>query len=374
VKLGTAEHTLKLFTGETKLQDTGTGFVPVNTNQMTGQVSFPQGKDDVLDKNIEPGTLKKFANDIGAVKDDGSIDMTNSKVQAMVKKETYIAPNILNLTGMGGGPGQGVSAQLPPDPTRPWRSNPNFAKVPPAMQPLVDQYLNGDLKVARGDQQSMLARQLAASIDPNVTQHDYDLKQKALADPQVNATNAALGHIGDFKSLLSQLDQPTQAKVLNTPLNKLTTAFSDSPQAGIISALQTTGLSLSEEYGKALGAGQNVTGDMKREAVFDPSKPIGQLTSNLQAVGHLMNQTIGAKENMLNRNNPSRTPMSLVDPGAMEVLQGLGINHTPGNRTSVAPSPNPSMPYAGKTLPKDAFSSLSGDDQKKFIAGGGRPI
>lgn len=61
VKLGTAEHTLKLFTGETKLQDTGTGFVPVTTSPLTGQVSFPQGKENVLEKDIGPGDLKKFA-------------------------------------------------------------------------------------------------------------------------------------------------------------------------------------------------------------------------------------------------------------------------------------------------------------------------
>ena len=122
--------------------------------------------------------------------------------------------------------------------------------------------------------------------------------------------------------------------MLNTPMNKLSTSFTDSPFAQTISALQTTGLSLSEEYGKALGAGQNVAGDMKREAVFDPNKPIGLLNANLSAVGHLMNQTIGAKENMLNRNNPNRIPMSLLDPGASDVLQSLGIQHTPGNRRS----------------------------------------
>jgi len=290
-------------------------------------------------------------------------NLTAGDAAALKRKETYIAPTAVTILNQGA-PG---GANLPADPQRPWRQKPEFTSLPGNMQLAVDQYLNGDYKInprAQGDRQVQLA---AAKIDPGVSEHDYELKQKALADPQVNATSAALGHIGDFKAALAQLPPQTQAQVLNTPLNKLSTTFSDSPYAQIISGLQTTGLSLSEEYGKALGAGQNVAGDMKREAVFDPSKPIGQLTANLKAVGNLLNQTIGAKENTLNRNNPNRTPLSLLDPGANQVLQDLGINHTPGNRSSwqqqpanPGTTPPPTVPGLQKLTPQQASSLAPG--------------
>lgn len=242
------------------------------------------------------------------------------------------------------------------DATKPWREHPGFQTVvqkQPALAPFVDQYLNGDYKIGsgRGVVMDRQVQALAAQIDSNVTQHDYDLKQKALADPKVEHSNAAIGHIGDFKRLLSQLDPQTQAEVLNTPWNKILTKFSDSPQAGIISALHTTGLSLSEEYGKALGGSDALEASKRRQEVFNPDKPIGQLNSNLSAVGHLMNQTIGAKENILNRNNPNRVPLSLLDPSAQEVLQGLGINHARGGREKQAPTQPPTKvnPADGKT-------------------------
>jgi hypothetical protein len=290
-------------------------------------------------------------------------------------KETHIPPQTtVNVMPGGGVPAQ--ADQFGQDPTKPWRSNAGFQSLAQKNGQLatsVDQYLNGDYKIM-GGRNAAVDRQIqmeAAKIDPNVTQHDYDIKQKALADPAVNATNAALGHIGDFKGLLNQLPAQTQAKILNTPLNKLAQAFTDSPYAQTISALQTTALSLSEEYGKALGAGQNVSGDLKRENVFDPSKPIGQLTSNLSAVGHLMNQTISSKENMLNRNNPNRVPMSLLDPGASDVLKSLGINHTPGNRplpTGITPGMVPKR-SDGSVLPDGHYHGFVVQGGKVTSAG-----
>ena len=131
-------------------------------------------------------------------------------------KETHIAPstNVTITTPMSA---QQAQNQFPPDPNRPWRANAQFqaaAQKDIGTAALVDQYLNGDYKIMGGKNaaQDRAIQSVAARIDPNVTQHDYDLKQKALADPAVNASNAALGHIGDFKALLAQLPRRLRRK------------------------------------------------------------------------------------------------------------------------------------------------------------------
>ena len=311
VKLGTAEHTLKLFTPKIDIKDMGGSQQAFNENPLTGEVT----PGAVLgQKTLTPGEVQQGQ----LTKEGHAITMRGQNMTDARARETNATLKAASLNGLNG---QELMAGVA-------QQNPNLAA-------LITQAINGDLDTtSRNMKDGQLIASLAYRIDPNFDQHAYKLKQDALKDPAVVASSAALGHIGDFRSLLSQLDSQTQARILNTPLNKLTTTFTDSPQAGIISALQTTGLSLAEEYGKALKAGQNVAGDQKRENVFDVNKPVGQLTSNLQAVGHLLDKTIGAQENVLNRNRPNATPLNLLDPGAQKVLQDLGINHAPGNRVA----------------------------------------
>ena len=220
------------------------------------------------------------------------------------------------------------------DPARPWRDHPAFRaamKTHPEYMGLLDQYMNGDLPPGgnRSVRIDKIIQSLGTRIDPNVSFRDYKLKQDNLKDAQVTAGNAALAHIGDFQKNLGQLDNATRSDIINHSLNWLK---SHAQGNETLSELHATALSLSEEYGKALGAGQNVTGDLKREAVFKPDAPLSVIMAKLHAVGHLMDKAIAAKENILNRSNPKRVPLNLMDPKSLEVLQSLGIKHTPGNR------------------------------------------
>jgi hypothetical protein len=255
---------------------------------------------------------------------------------------------------------------LPPDPLRPWRSTSKFQQLiqkEPNYANAVDQFMNGDYPTSsgRGVMVDKKVMQLASQIDPNVTARDYVIKQKALQDPQIIAANAALNHVNDFMGALSKFDNKTQSDILNHSWNWLSQHSKGNEALG---ELYTTGLSLSEEYGKALGAGQNVTGDMKREAVFNPDAPIKVATSKLHAVGNLIDKTIAAKENVLNRSNPKRIPLNLLDPSSQEVLGKLGISHTPGNRGSVGASPAPTpaspQPSSGGAMSLDQYLKSKG--------------
>jgi hypothetical protein len=231
-------------------------------------------------------------------------------------------------------PSVGSPQKFESDPARPWRDHPEFRaamKTHPEYMGLLDQYMNGDLPPggSRSVKIDKIIQALGARIDPNVSFRDYKLKQDAMKDAQVTASNAALGHIGDFQKTLGPLDNATRSDIVNHSLNWLK---SHAQGNETLAELYTTALSLSEEYGKALGAGQNVTGDLKREAVFNPDAPLSVIIAKLHAVGNLMDKTVAAKENILNRSNPKRVPLNLMDPASLEVLQSLGIKHTPGNR------------------------------------------
>jgi hypothetical protein len=109
--LGASKDLLGLFTDEHHMVDTGTGTQPVSVNKLTGKAT-PNG--DPIEKDIAPGDLKRFASDIGALKPDGSIDMSNPQVAAHLKKMNYIAPNALTLLGGSGGAAFDPSQPLSP--------------------------------------------------------------------------------------------------------------------------------------------------------------------------------------------------------------------------------------------------------------------
>jgi hypothetical protein len=249
-------------------------------------------------------------------------------------------------------PSAGDPQEMPHDPARPWRDSPAFNEAQqkaPNLVGLIDQYMNGDLPPG-GSRSTIIDKQIqawGAKLDNNVSFRDYKLKQDAMKDPQVTAGNAALGHIGDFQKVLGRLDNATRSDVVNHSLNWLSQHAEGNEN---LAELYTIALSLSEEYGKALGAGQNVTGDLKREAVFNPDAPLSVILSRLHAVGSLLDKTVASKENILNRSNPRRVPLNLMDPDSLEVLQSLGIKHSPGNRGGAGGgnnAPEPAAPGGG---------------------------
>ena len=87
---------VKMLKGEDK--DTGTSIVNIKRDALGNVVGAPT---TVLEKDIGPGDLKKFASDIGAIKEDGSIDLTNPKVQAKIKAMTTNMATVIN-NGPGG--------------------------------------------------------------------------------------------------------------------------------------------------------------------------------------------------------------------------------------------------------------------------------
>jgi len=69
-----------------EIKDTGNQLVNIKLDAMGNVIS----KTPIMDKEIAPGELMKFANDVGAIKPDGSVDMNNPQVKAKLKKETNI--------------------------------------------------------------------------------------------------------------------------------------------------------------------------------------------------------------------------------------------------------------------------------------------
>jgi len=247
-------------------------------------------------------------------------------------------------------PSVGPPQKFESDPARPWRDHPEFLaamKTHPEYMGLLDQYMAGDLPPggSRSVKIDKIIQALGARIDNNVSFRDYKLKLDAMKDAQVTASNAALGHIGDFHKTLGSLDNATRSDIVNHSINWLK---SHAEGNETLAELYTTALSLSKEYGKALGAGENVTGDLKREAVFNPDAPLSVIISKLHAVGNLIDKTVAAKENILNRSNPNRVPLNLMDPASLEVLQSLGIKHTPGNRGGKGGGAEAPQPPAAK--------------------------
>ena len=359
-KAQVAPDVLKLFTGETKLQDTGTGFVPVNTNQMTGQTTFPQGKENVLDKDIGPGDLKKFASDIGALKPDGSIDMTNPDVQA--KKRAMTTNMAMILGGQGGGGNFNPSEPLP---------DAGMEAVAQA--------------IARGAQapQEYSIRNPAGKIinaraamigngdlqgKTEVAAHGADLSSFAAGGKNgqtINALNTMTEHLGTMEKAIGALN------LGNIPLaNKIGQAVGvqfgdDAPtNAQVIKDF------LSGEVAKVATGGHLTEGEIgKAESSI---KTAGSPAQAMGALG-MMREIAGGKLTALNQDYQRITGKNLVEGGRLTPATAAAFKDVFAKQNA-APTPDVSKPYAGKTLPMATFNSLSGDDQKKFIAGGGRPL
>ena len=111
-KLGAAEHTLKLFTGDTKLEKTGTGLVPVTTNNLTGQVSLPQGDKPVLP--TEGGAVSQDLNLYNSqFKDGAKVGPTDP---GFIKWHNQMHPNMATVMGAAGGGGNFNPSEPLPDP------------------------------------------------------------------------------------------------------------------------------------------------------------------------------------------------------------------------------------------------------------------
>lgn len=111
ITLGASKDLLGLFVGDTHMVDTGTGTQPVVVNKVTKTV---QNVGPEIEKNIGPGDLKKFASDIGALKDDGSIDMTNPQVKAKIHAMTTNMATVIQGAGGSGGASFDPSIPLGP--------------------------------------------------------------------------------------------------------------------------------------------------------------------------------------------------------------------------------------------------------------------
>ena len=111
-KLGASKELLALFKSDHAMVDQGTSTQPVAINTTLGTV---KKLGEALPKDIGPGELAKFANDIpGGMNPDGTINMNNPHVAAKAKA---METNMATVMGGGAGFGSGLNPSNPlPDP------------------------------------------------------------------------------------------------------------------------------------------------------------------------------------------------------------------------------------------------------------------
>lgn len=344
-ELGASQELLGAITPKTTVQ--GINAVTINpaTNEATAQ-PIPGMRPEITGVHADPNNnafgVDKFGNAV-------PILGPNGQPQKMRPPAAVIMNAQMNGPAVPAQPGQ-----FAPDPTRPWRANPNFQAIAgknATMASDVDSALNNDYKFggSRGIMYDRQVQHLAQQIDPAWRQGNYDLKQKMLSDPQVVAANAAVMHLNDFMNDYKQLSPQTSSVLLNTPINKWTSLVNgNSPDAAILARLQTTAMSVAGEYGKALGGSDAVLSEHERQALFDPSRTQGQLAGVTGAVSTLMQRTVNAKENVTRRTSPNSMPLTLMDPDSVEAMRAMGINYNPGGKARGNP---PAANPPGQSLP-----------------------
>jgi len=324
-----------------------------------------QSRVDVAQKNFEARTKvaelmsAKAQSDIGRIRADEAKGVENGGIshadaEARIKK--LLEPHA-TVGGAAGGmfmppAGSSPGSVFEPDPMRPWRQHPSFQALvrDPKMAEManaVDMYLNGDAQIqaGRASAHDKAVMAWAHQIDPNANQGDYGRKQRVLLDHggEIEAGNTTMKHLNDFVNKYNQLDSQTQSRLANTKINDWETAFKNNENSKIISELKAINLSLSNEYGDALGASKNVVGDVKREEVFDPAQPPKNIEGRVQAVATLLLRRLNSKENMITLGNPNRIPISLVNPGVADIFDRFGAHYYPGGRPN-APTPKQTLP------------------------------
>ena len=193
--LGASKDLLGLFTPSVHMVDTGNATQPVAINATQGTV---KNLGAPIDKDIPPGDLKKFASDIGAIKDDGSVDMDNAQVKAHLRKMNYIAPNVLTMVQPYVNPGSAGG------------SGPDLSKLPPQTAALVKslgEYRTLPSQVSNPRQREQLMS-LVVQAYPNYNVADAEANQKFIkglassdaASPGgvVAASERLLGHTGSI--------------------------------------------------------------------------------------------------------------------------------------------------------------------------------
>jgi hypothetical protein len=105
----TGSALLKELQGNQGQIDTGSSIYSTQKNPITGQTKLGE---KITDKDVPPGDLMKFATDIGAVKDDGSIDMNNPWVKKKLAAMTTNMALVMGNNGGGGGAGLDLSKPL----------------------------------------------------------------------------------------------------------------------------------------------------------------------------------------------------------------------------------------------------------------------
>ena len=109
--LGASKELLGLFTPQVHMVDQGTSTQPVAINPTQATIKNIGAP---IEKDIGPGDLKKFASDIGALKDDGSVDMSNPKVKAKIHAMTTNMATVIQGGAGGGGASFDPSQPLSP--------------------------------------------------------------------------------------------------------------------------------------------------------------------------------------------------------------------------------------------------------------------
>ena len=388
--LGASKELLGLFTPQVHMVDQGTTTQPVAVSPALGTV---KNLGAPIEKDIPPGDLKKFASDIGALKDDGSVDMSNPLVKAHIQKMNTNAQTVM-LAGGGvvspGAPGGG---------------SPDLSKLPPQTAALVKslgEYRTLPSTVTNPRQREQLMA-LVAQAYPNYNVADAEANQKfikglASSDPSspggvVAASERLLGHTGQILQASDKIGGASGAG--GAVWNKVT---------GPLKALGNPDVAQFElEKGKIMGElnklatggvphAEELASDIKNLQWTDPPEVRNRVLYSAAQLGLEQTKAVEAKRaNLLGSNAPQT---SLLSPRAQAVAQDLAKRNgekldlapptTAGYTNTAVATPNmggggtpaaPTAPavklYAGKTIPSATFKAMSAAAQKVFTDGGG---
>jgi hypothetical protein len=323
-----------------------------------------QGRQYAADRGVDKEEIKAALpqDELGKIEKSVRAGLVSrEEADAYIKFKETVKPSTMSLL-MQPLPGMG-NPTFESDPSKPWRDTPKFQEMVkryPTLAPDVDQYLNGDYKIGggRGVAVDRQVQRIGAALDSNVSQHDYDLKQKALADPKVASGNAALGHLGDWSTTFAALPKDTQSVVMNHSMNWLREHASDSPD---LYRLATISQSLSGEWNNFVAGSRSLQELEAGKALLNRDLPLKSGLATASSIGDLIKQSFNARENMLNRNNPNRVPLSLVDPAGIDTFKQLGVDYHPGGRVgkaAVKATPEAKSPVAPKASADDAYKAL----------------
>lgn len=154
-------------------------------------------------------------------------------------------------------------------------------------------------------------------------------------------------------------------------INKLRQSFQAQTGQPAPTDFATVKQFLAGEVAKVASGGHLTDAEIKQAADRLSS---AQSPEQLSGALNVMREIAGGKLVALNQDYTRLTGKTLSDAGRLTPATQKAFQTANAHIQGGDAKPSGALPYAGKTLPKAVFQSLSAEDRAKFISGGGRAI